>query len=511
MLSGERSGLMNVTTSSGFSGAQDGDLNGRQAIGFENVRVLIVGDLMLDIYIEGSVSRVSPEAPVAVLHQQSVRHVAGGAANVAANVATLGGKARLVGVVGNDEAGALLRARLADFEGVDTSFVVATSERPTTTKTRVMSGHHQFVRIDNEHKAALAGLLCDALLENIERALDWADVVLISDYDKGVCSRAVIAGTLAAAARRGRPTIVDPKQRDMSVYIGATVIKPNRAELAAATGMPVGTDAECEAAARQVIDLTGAAVILTRSENGMSYFAAGSAPIHLPTFAKEVFDVSGAGDTVAATLAMGIGSGLPIRYSMRCANHAASIVVSKLGTATVAKAELAAALNLEDHAAQARRGALFDLSSAVRMRDIWRQMQLTVGFTNGCFDLLHPGHVSLLENSALQCDRLIVALNTDASVRRLKGETRPVQSEAGRARVMGALECVDMVILFDQDTPLEVIQALKPDLLIKGADYTEASVVGADFLKSYGGRVALIDLVEGQSTTRLIARANTPG
>ncbi len=487
----------------------DSDLNA-DSIGFENVRVLIVGDLMLDIYVEGSVSRVSPEAPVAVLHQRNVRYVPGGAANVAANVSTLGGKARLIGVIGEDDAARTLQERLKAFAGIDTSYLVTTPDRPTTTKTRVMSGHHQFVRIDNEDKSGLSVETGEALIAKIERAIDWADVVLISDYDKGVCVRQVVTKALEIAARHGRPSIVDPKQRDVSIYAGATVIKPNRAELAASTGHPVGTDAECEDAARQVIAKTGSSVILTRSENGMSYFTSDASPIHLPTFAKEVFDVSGAGDTVAATLAMGLGSKLPVRYSMRCANHAASIVVSKLGTATVSRSELAAALHLEDHAANTGRGRLFSLSEAIRMRETWRQMELTVGFTNGCFDLLHPGHVSLLEDCAAQCDRLIVALNTDASVRRLKGETRPVQNETGRARVIGALESVDLVMLFEEDTPLEVIQALKPDLLVKGSDYTVDKVVGADFVQSYGGRVVLVDLVEGQSTTKLIARANTP-
>jgi D-beta-D-heptose 7-phosphate kinase/D-beta-D-heptose 1-phosphate adenosyltransferase len=485
-------------------------IEAQSTLGFEDVKVLIVGDLMLDIYIEGNVSRVSPEAPVAVLHQQHIRRVPGGAANVASNVAALGGRARLIGVIGDDGHAADLRNELTRWPTIDSSSMVVAGDRPTTTKTRVMSGNHQFVRIDNEVKSALSPATREKMLTEIEQGMEWADILLISDYDKGVCTRELVAGAIAIARRFKKPSIVDPKQRDFTIYAGATVIKPNRAELSAATGMTVQTDEECSVAARRIIDLTGSSIILTRSENGMSYFPVEGPAVHLPTFAKEVFDVSGAGDTVAATLALGFGSKLPVAFSMRCANHAASVVVSKLGTATVSRAELAAALDLEDHAIRKERGSLCTLAEAVRMREIWRQMELTVGFTNGCFDLLHPGHVAILEESAAQCDRLIVALNTDASVRRLKGETRPVQSELARARVMGALECVDMVILFEEDTPLEVIQALKPDLLVKGSDYTVDKVVGSDFVHSYGGRVALVNLVEGHSTTRLVQRASTP-
>ena len=478
------------------------------AVGFRDVKVLVVGDIILDVYLQGAVTRVSPEAPVPVVHQNSLRDVPGGAANVAANISSLGGHCRLIGVIGQDDAGSRLQSLLKKQPNIDVSFMVKTPDRPTITKTRVMCGRYQLVRIDNEDNSKIAGSLTKMMIDSIDAAIEWADVLLISDYEKGVCTREVMSHALAKAKSLGRPSIVDPKQRDMSIYAGASVIKPNRLELANATGMPVGNDAECEAAARKVISMTGSSIMLTRSENGMSYFSPDQDPVHLPTFAKEVFDVSGAGDTVAAALALGFGSGLPLVHTMRCANHAAGIVVSKAGTATVTLAELAAALHVEDHDGLRKRGQLVSLSEAVKIREIWRQMELTVGFTNGCFDLVHPGHVTLLEKSAAQCDRLIVALNTDASVSKLKGPTRPVQDEESRARVVGALESVDLVILFGEQTPIEAITALNPDLLIKGADYTEDKVVGADFVKAHGGRVALIDLVEGQSTTRLIGRSN---
>ena len=480
------------------------------AVGFRDVKVLVLGDLILDVYLEGAVTRVSPEAPVPVVHQKSVRHVPGGAANVAANISALGGQTRLIGVVGDDDAGGQLAAALGRWANIDMSFAVRTAHRPTITKTRVMSGRHQLVRIDNEDNRPISGDLAEDVKVAVDRAIDWADVVLVSDYAKGVCTREIMAHALGRAKALGKPSIVDPKQRDLSVYAGASVIKPNRLELAHSTGLTLGNDSECAAAAEIAIRDTGSAIMLTRSEQGMSYFQAGQEPIHLPTYAKEVFDVSGAGDTVAATLAMGFGSGLPIEYTMRCANHAAGVVVSKSGTATVTLAELAVAMHLDEHAAPRRKGQLVTLEQAAAIREAWRQMELTVGFTNGCFDLVHPGHVTLLEKSAAQCDRLIVALNTDHSVSRLKGPSRPVQDETSRARVIGALESVDLVILFGEDTPLEAITALKPDLLIKGADYTVDKVVGADFVLRHGGRVALIDLVEGQSTSRLIGRSKEP-
>jgi D-beta-D-heptose 7-phosphate kinase/D-beta-D-heptose 1-phosphate adenosyltransferase len=489
-----------------ISGPRDLGANGHKNVGFEDTRILVIGDLMLDVYVEGDVTRVSPEAPVAVLSKSKEHFVPGGAANVAANVASLGGRALLIGIVGVDANADKLMACMRESGRIDTSAVIRTPARPTTTKTRYMAARHQLLRVDDEMSGPLPQELMDALKAAIEHAMDFCDAVLISDYAKGACCAEVVRHAIASAQEKGVPSIVDPKLKDLTVYAGATVIKPNRAELAAAVGMPITSDAQCEAAGRTIVESTGSAVIVTRSEQGMSYIGPDLAPIHLPTFAKKVFEVSGAGDTVAAVLALGLGARLGVEYTMRCANHAAGVVVGKVGTATVSTSELFAALNLEASFPAAAQGQLATLEEACDLREIWRRMELNVGFTNGCFDLIHPGHVSLLKACAARCDKLIVGLNTDASVRRLKGPTRPIQDELSRAEVLGGLASVALVVLFDEDTPIKAITQLRPDVLFKGADYKEEQVVGADFVKSYGGRVGLIELVPGQSTSKLAAK-----
>ena len=313
----------------------------------------------------------------------------------------------------------------------------------------------------------------------------------------------VLRAILDHAAGTGKRVIVDPKRRDMAVYRGASILSPNRAELALATGHPCETDAEAAAAAAIVHRLTGADVLLTRSEKGMSYFPAEGSPVHLPTVAREVFDVSGAGDTVVAVLAIALAVDLPISDAMKAANHAAGIVIGKVGTALVSRDELLIDLAVEgEHDVQD--GRLLDWPTLSALRGYWQKRGLSVGLTNGCFDLLHPGHVALIRQAAESCDRLILALNTDASVRRLKGSSRPVQSEGDRAAVMGAVKGVAAVVLFDEETPYELIKTLHPDLLVKGSDYTEETVVGADLVKAAGGKVLLARLIDGKSTTKLI-------
>ena len=474
---------------------------------FSPCRVAIIGDVMLDVYLDGTASRLSPEAPVPVKCPVKERRVAGGAANVAVNIAALGGAVRVIGVVGDDADAASLIAIMQAHGAIDTATLVVDRSRATITKTRVTARHHQFVRIDREDPRPFEAAVRAALAAAAEAAAAWADVLVISDYAKGVCHDTVLRTVIAAGRAHGRPVLVDPKRRDIAAYAGATLITPNRRELTEATGLPCETEAEAERAAAAMTAVTGADVLLTRSELGMSYFAPGAPPIHLPTAAREVFDVSGAGDTVVATLALGIAAGLPMAEAMRLANETAGIVVAKHGTAVVSLDELRAALDQEAHPPRSGRPGAVPLAAAVRQREAWRREGLVVGFTNGCFDLLHPGHVSLLEQAAAECDRLIVALNTDASVRRLKGPTRPVQSEQARARVMGALRPVDLVVLFDDDTPIGMIAALQPDVLVKGADYTIDRVVGAEIVQQAGGRVVLAELTEGQSTTRLVNRA----
>jgi D-beta-D-heptose 7-phosphate kinase/D-beta-D-heptose 1-phosphate adenosyltransferase len=469
--------------------------------------LLVVGDAMLDVYVNGAVERVSPEAPVPVLRHSGDREVAGGAANVAANIARLGAAVRLIAPVGEDREAGRLAALL---QGADVAFdAIVDSARPTSVKTRVMSGAHQLLRVDREHIQPIAPALEDAMLARIAAALPQAQALILSDYAKGALTDRVLRGAIETARASGALIFVDPKRRDFSAYAGATLITPNRGELAAATGRACDSDDDIEAAARNLINATGAAILVTRSDKGMSYIAEGAAPIHMPTKARQVFDVSGAGDTVIAAIACCRVNGLPIEQTMRIANLAAGVVVGKAGAATVSWEELRGAED-DELPSPMRKGALVSREEAMAIRDHWRREGLAVGFTNGCFDLLHPGHIATLRYAARHCDRLIVGLNNDASTARLKGPARPIQNEQARAAVLGAIHCVDLVVLFEEDTPQGLIAALRPDALIKGADYADDEIVGADIVKAAGGRVLRAPLLDGLSTSGLIARGAAP-
>lgn len=472
-------------------------------------RVLVIGDVMVDHYVSGRVSRVSDEAPVPIIQVAEERWTAGGAANVAANIAALGGRAVLVGVTGADPAASTLAGILGLLSASVETHLIAESGRPTTIKTRYMGGQHQIVRVDREQPAAISRATEDRLIAAIDMLASDCDAIMISDYAKGALTDRVLTAAIAAGKKTGTPVIVDPKRNDWGAYSGANIITPNRKELQLATHIACATDAECEAAASTAIKIVGANILLTRSEQGMSLFRAGQPPVHLPAKAREVFDVSGAGDTVAAAVALGLASGLSEEAAMQIANIAAGIVVAKRGTATATPAELLAEVGAANRGLAGAPGAL-PLSEVVQMREIWSRDGLRVGFTNGCFDILHAGHVALLREAASACDRLIVALNTDASVRTLKGPERPVQSEAVRASVMAAIKGVDAVVLFGEATPLEAIQALQPDVLIKGADYAEDQIVGADIVRARGGRIVRVTLVDGQSTTKVIEKSRKP-
>jgi D-beta-D-heptose 7-phosphate kinase/D-beta-D-heptose 1-phosphate adenosyltransferase len=439
---------------------------------------------------------------VPVVSGVALKAVPGGAGNVAANVAALGAAAILVGVVGaggREEIAALLEP----MRRVRTDLMIVDWTRQTTRKIRVISHRQQIVRLDHEDLHALPPEVELQLCRNVELAVDASDIVVLSDYGKGALSDAVIKAAIARAREVGKRVIVDPKRPDFSVYSGADLITPNRAELARATGLPIGTDAEAQTAAMKLQEAFGGAVLLTRSEQGMSYFEPGRPPLHAPTVAREVFDVSGAGDTVVATLATAMAAGFEMADAIDLANHAAGVVVGKAGTATVGFQELVDALALPESSGDGQ-APLLPWAEAKVLRDRWGRQGLTVGFANGCFDLIHPGHISLIRQAARACDRLILALNSDASAKRLKGPSRPVQSETARADVIGAIKGVALVVLFDEDTPKQVIETLAPDLLVKGSNYTLDQVVGAEFTMARGGKVLLVDLVEGQSTTRLL-------
>lgn len=472
-------------------------------------RVLVIGDVMIDHYVSGRVSRVSDEAPVPIIHVGEERWTAGGAANVAANIAALGGKATLVGVTGADPAASTLAGILSSLSTSVEVHLVTEAGRPTTIKTRYMGGQHQIVRVDREQPSAITKPTEDRLIAAVEMLADDCDAIMISDYAKGALTDRVLAAVMAAGRKNNVVVIVDPKRNDWGAYRGAAIITPNRKELQMATRAPCATDAECEAAAGLAIQTTGAGILLTRSEHGMSLFRDNEKPVNLAAKAREVFDVSGAGDTVAAAVALGLASGLAAETAMQIANVAAGIVVAKRGTATATPAELLAETGSGNRGLGGAPGAL-SLADAKKLRETWGRESLSVGFTNGCFDILHAGHVALLRQAAGACDRLIVALNTDASVSGLKGPDRPVQSEDVRAAVMAAVKGVDAVILFGEPTPLEVIRELQPDVLIKGADYAEDQIVGADIVRARGGRIVRVRLVDGQSTTKVIEKSRKP-
>lgn len=470
-------------------------------------RIAIIGDVMVDRYITGSVSRISPEAPVPVLLHGAVRIVAGGAANVAANAAALGATVDLVGLTGSDHEATELRDVLAAHPSIHTAGLIADPTRPTVTKTRVMSGRQQIVRIDAESTGAPSAEIESRLIAAATAAVAHADIVVFSDYAKGVLTDAVLAILIAAAKARGVPVVVDPKRRTFEAYRGATIVTPNRRELQEATGLPDDTDEDAARAAAAAALQFGGDVLVTRAEKGMTLWRRGGAVTHVPAEAREVFDVSGAGDTALAALAVSLAAGFPPETAMAVANKAAAIAVGKLGTAVVTREELQQAL-AQPGLDPVPSGALASRAEAEAILSVWRSRGERIVFTNGCFDLLHPGHISLLEAAAAEGDRLVVGLNTDASVRRLnKGPNRPVQDETARARVMGALRSVDLVVLFDEDTPLELIEALRPDVLVKGADYKPEEVVGADFVIAHGGRLVLAEILPGRSTTALMQKA----
>jgi D-beta-D-heptose 7-phosphate kinase/D-beta-D-heptose 1-phosphate adenosyltransferase len=468
---------------------------------FEKAKVLCVGDVMLDRYIHGSVTRISPEAPIPVLKIDRETMMLGGAGNVINNIAALGGTGYFATVIGADEAGKSVTGLIETLS--DANSLIVDKTRPTTIKTRFVSGSQQLLRADQEIVGPVSEEAEEALISYIDKIIGSVGAVIISDYAKGVVSARLAAAVIAAARKHSVPVIVDSKIDSYSRFKGASVLKPNRRELSLATGMPAGSDAEVTAAARMLIATTGVeAVIATRSEQGMSVVTNAKA-VHLHTLAQEVFDVSGAGDTVAASLGLALASGASLVEAAEIANHAAGIVVGKIGTASVRLSELRTALQ---HPTGKPTEKIKTREDAIDEAERWRTRGLRIGFTNGCFDILHPGHIALIAEARHACDRLILGLNSDNSVKRLKGEGRPVNTETARAQVLAALADVDAVVIFDEDTPLDIITHLRPDVLIKGADYTAEQVVGADFVKSYGGKLVLAKIKEGHSTTATIKR-----
>ena len=472
--------------------------------GFARATVLCVGDVILDRFENGSVDRLSPEAPIPVMRlTEPAMAMPGGAGNVAANVTALGGQAQILCVVGADDEGTQLTTLLDDRHIDGTPFI--DPGRPTTLKTRFAAAGQQLLRTDREDTAPLPPGLAGSVLDALAKAVQAADAVVASDYGKGFLTGEIMDAVIAHAVAFGKPLIVDPCGRDYSRYRGAHVVSPNRAELELACGHPCRDDDDVERGARQVLQRDGIeAMLVTRSERGLSLITAGGAD-HLPVrVRREVFDVSGAGDTVVATFALAGAAGATAEDAARLANAAAGLVVGKAGTAVVRADDLAAVLRGADGLASEDK--IRSLDAALESVALWRRQGVRIGFTNGCFDLMHPGHVSLIRQARAKCNRLIVGLNSDASARSLKGEGRPIQGEWSRAVVLASFESVDLVVIFADETPLGLIEAIRPDVLVKGADYTVEQVVGADEVRAYGGEVVLADLIDGQSTSRTIAR-----
>ena len=469
-----------------------------------HARVLCIGDIILDHFHYGSVNRVSPEAPIPVLKLEKKVTMLGGAGNVVRNLAGLGAQVNLTSVIGKDPEGDEIK-RLVNEEGLLDLLLVDAGSRQTSVKTRYLADGQQILRTDHETIFDLNNSIEEKLIAQAVKVMQNCDVVILSDYAKGILTNKTIIELIKAAKVGSKVVIVDPKGGDYDRYRGADIITPNRRELFEATGMPTDSDHEVTMAAQSLIDMHSfGAVLATRSMDGMTLLKKDGGLSHLRAETIDVFDVSGAGDTVVATLAAAISSGANIEDAARLANVAAGIVVGKVGTTAVFTKDFLPELLHQDQINSEAK--ILGLEPALDRINSWRRNGKSVGFTNGCFDLLHPGHISLLKQAQDAADKLVVGLNSDASVKLLKGNERPVQSELARAIILASLSAVDMVIIFSEETPITLIEELRPDVLVKGADYTLRNVVGSDIVKSYGGRVLLAEILPGHSTTETIAK-----
>jgi len=480
----------------------------------KGLSIMVAGDLMLDQFVYGDVDRISPESPVPVLNIQKQDMMLGGAGNVLTNLSALGITPVMFAVVGNDAQASIVRD-IAKKAGAHVDGILTDDTRPTTIKTRYLARHQHLLRTDFEKTHPLSPDIEAKLFAGIEKAMKGVKAIVLSDYGKGVLTKILLQKIIAAANKAKIPVLVDPKGNDYTIYRGADIVTPNRKELALAAGAAnLKSDEEITHAAQKIIKDCGVhCVVATRSEDGMSVIGAAATPLHLKTEAIEVFDVSGAGDTVIATLAASIAAGATMEEAARLANLAGGIAVSKVGTTPVRMEELQAAL-LRGVPGEGRMARLAGESEAIDQVRTWQARGLKVGFTNGCFDILHKGHVTYLEEARKQCDRLVVALNHDASVKILKGPSRPVNDEQARAAVIGSLACVDLVVLFGatkagaDNTPAALIEKLRPDIFFKGGDYREDQLPEAKIVRAYGGNVSIMNLQDGFSTTAIIAKRN---
>ena len=476
----------------------------RQVDGFEEASLLCLGDVMLDHFYYGTASRISPEAPIPVLKIERQAVMLGGAGNTVRNIITLGARASFISVVGSDEAGNRI-VTLAGSEPRLEPFILTDPKRLSTEKSRYIAASQQLLRADHESVEPLPPMLEETVLNSVREDIGRYQAVILSDYGKGMLTDAVIRGVIETANKAGLPTIIDPKRRDLSIYGGATILTPNVRELGEASGEAMdSTDAIIAAARAQMAQHGIKNMVVTRGAQGMILIPGEGEPLIIGARAREVFDVSGAGDTVVATLAVALASGCSLADAVELANTAAGIVVGKIGTSVVYRTDLKAALHTQG--VMSSRQKIYPQALAAEQVDEWKRAGLKVGFTNGCFDLIHAGHLGLINDARACCDKLVVAINADSSVRRLKGPARPVNSEMERALLLAELSAVDMVVIFREDTPEALLTLLRPSVLMKGADYELGEIVGGDFVQSYGGEVRRIPLREGYSTTNIIER-----
>lgn len=475
-------------------------------------RVVVLGDVMLDRYVVGNAGRISPEAPVPVVRVDQERAVLGGAGNVAGCLRALGLEVELHAALGADAPAQTVRELLRE-RGIVADAVVEDTGRPTTTKTRVMAAGQQIVRVDREDSRSLSAELESRIADNVIRALPSASVLVISDYLKGVVTESLARKVIDRARERGLPVLCDPKGLDFSKYRGVTLLTPNRLEAEAALRVSLGDEAAVRRAGLDLVTrLELEHAVITLGARGMAIVSGEQEYVLIPTRAREVFDVSGAGDAVLAGLTYALATGQDVQAAAEFANAAAGVVVGKLGTATATQEEIRSLLESSHEPARglAESSAVVTRVELAARLETWRREGRRVVFTNGCFDLLHAGHVQYLSQAASEGDVLVLGLNSDASVSRLKGPSRPINGEADRASVVAALQSVDAVCIFEEDTPLSLIELVLPDVLVKGGDYSAEQVVGADLVQSRGGRLVLAPLVAGKSTTSMLSRGAPP-
>jgi D-beta-D-heptose 7-phosphate kinase/D-beta-D-heptose 1-phosphate adenosyltransferase len=468
---------------------------------FDTCRLLVVGDLMIDEYVWGQVERISPEAPVQVVSVLRDSTTLGGAGNVVNNLAALGAKVTVTGVIGSGPNAELLIKMCHDLD-VDTTGLIRDPERPTTRKTRIIGGHQHVLRIDRETKQIISEDHCEKISRFMKERIEDFDLVLISDYGKGLLSRGLLKNIIDVARSHGKWVIVDPKGLDFNKYTGATAITPNKKEAALAAGIEIVDDESLVAAGSKLLEETGVEkVLMTCGKDDMILFEDGHAPYRISANARQVFDVSGAGDTVLAVLGMGLASGGSFRQAASMANMAGRIVVGKVGTATVSMEELRKAAEPSDEALAAKHKNLSDL---VPILDQLRAEGKTLVLTNGCFDLLHVGHIKLFAASKKMGDVLIVAIDDDDSVSALKGEGRPIISEQERLRIISAMDSVDYVTVFSTKDLEDLIKAIRPHILTKGSNYSNKPVLGREIVETLGGEVVLVPMSEAVSSTQVI-------